>query len=151
MAQLKQENEILRAANTAIQRPSKQEEFMPECIVSTVDESGHRRRLGEILVDAGFISPDELEAAVTEQSSDPRRRLGAILVHKGAVSEQVLAHILAAQLELPYLVFSEDTVMPDAPPLIPLKLAKRHVCISRARYPGRAGGGNGQPLGSGGH
>jgi two-component system chemotaxis sensor kinase CheA len=53
------------------------------------------RRLGEILVERGDISPEAIESAVSQQS-----RLGAILVKDGLVSGETVAAALAEQSHL---------------------------------------------------
>src|SRR5215475_14710567 len=60
------------------------------------------RPLGELLVEKGLVTKDELEAALAEQS-ESGRLLGAILVERGYVSGPALAVALAEQygVELP--------------------------------------------------
>jgi hypothetical protein len=61
-----------------------------------------RRPLGELLVDKGLVTSEELDLALTEQS-ESGRLLGAILVERGYVSGPALAVALAEQygVELP--------------------------------------------------
>jgi hypothetical protein len=54
------------------------------------------RPLGELLLEKGLVTPDELELALAEQS-DTGRLLGAILVDRGYVSGPALAVALAEQ------------------------------------------------------
>src|SRR3954468_6127042 len=54
------------------------------------------RPLGELLVQKGLVTKDELELALTEQS-DTGRLLGAILVERGYVSGPALAIATAEQ------------------------------------------------------
>src|SRR3954452_14795946 len=60
------------------------------------------RPLGELLVQKGLLTGDELELALTEQAESDRL-LGAILVERGYVSGPALAVALAEQygVELP--------------------------------------------------
>ena len=60
------------------------------------------RPLGELLLEKGLVTPDELELALAEQA-DTDRLLGAILVDRGYVSGPALAVALAEQygVELP--------------------------------------------------
>jgi hypothetical protein len=55
-----------------------------------------RRPLGELLVEKGLVTPNELELALEEQA-DTDRLLGAILVERGFVSGPALAIALAEQ------------------------------------------------------
>jgi hypothetical protein len=54
------------------------------------------RPLGELLLDKGLVTPDELELALAEQN-ETNRLLGAILVARGYVSGPALAVALAEQ------------------------------------------------------
>jgi hypothetical protein len=54
------------------------------------------RPLGELLLEKGLVTPDELELALTEQG-ETGRLLGAILVDRGYVSGPALAVALAEQ------------------------------------------------------
>jgi hypothetical protein len=54
------------------------------------------RPLGELLLDKGLVTADELELALTEQA-ESNRLLGAILVERGYVSGPALAIALAEQ------------------------------------------------------
>jgi type IV pilus assembly protein PilB len=56
-------------------------------------------RLGELLLDQGRLTPDELEDALLEQQASGGR-LGAILVRRGMVSSQEVTEALTAQLRL---------------------------------------------------
>ncbi len=54
------------------------------------------RPLGELLLEKGLVTPDELELALAEQA-ESGRLLGAILVERGCVSGPALAVALAEQ------------------------------------------------------
>jgi exonuclease VII small subunit len=55
-----------------------------------------RPRLGRVLVDAGLLSDEQLQAALAEQTSTGRR-LGEIVVERGYMSGPALANALATQ------------------------------------------------------
>jgi chromosome segregation ATPase len=55
------------------------------------------RLLGELLIEKGLITPEELEEALAEQKENGKR-LGEILVKKGYVSGPALTTVLAEQL-----------------------------------------------------
>lgn len=57
--------------------------------------------LGQLLVEAGALSREALEAALTAQSGTGLR-LGAVLVQGGWTDEETVARWLAVQLSLPY-------------------------------------------------
>jgi outer membrane murein-binding lipoprotein Lpp len=55
-----------------------------------------RPRLGRVLVDAGLLTEDQLQAALSEQTQTGRR-LGEIVVERGYLSGPALANALATQ------------------------------------------------------
>ena len=55
-----------------------------------------RPRLGRVLVDAGLLTEEQLEAALKEQTQSGRR-LGEIVVERGYLSGPALANALATQ------------------------------------------------------
>ncbi len=59
-------------------------------------------RLGDLLVDSGEISDDQLQIALQEQKRGGRK-LGATLIDLGYVSEERLLNILAQQLQIPLI------------------------------------------------
>ena len=53
------------------------------------------RRIGQILVDLGFISDDQLEMLLEEQDRQPGEKLGRIAEEMGLITEEQLALALA--------------------------------------------------------
>lgn len=64
----------------------------------------HKKRipLGEYLVEAGVITPEDLDFALV-QKSDSRDPLGQILVRLQIIDEERLAKFLSQQLDMPYI------------------------------------------------
>ena len=61
-------------------------------------------RLGDLLVELGYIGQSELEAALNLQSSTKEKKaLGEILVEHRFIEEQKLAEVLSYQLGLPFV------------------------------------------------
>ncbi len=60
------------------------------------------KRLGDLLIDAKLVTPENLNKALQQQSATGKR-MGSILVEKGWVSEVELLKILSQQLGIPYL------------------------------------------------
>ncbi|MCY1040288.1 general secretion pathway protein GspE [Corallococcus sp. bb12-1] len=59
-----------------------------------------RKRIGELLVERGAITPAQLEAGLTAQRQT-RQRLGVTLIGQGAITEATLAQALSEALEMP--------------------------------------------------
>jgi len=83
-----------------------------------------RRRLGELLVEAGVLEPDRVAEAL--ERSEPDERLGAALLRLDIIDERRLADALAAQLGLERLDVDMEPVDPEAVGLLPARLAERH-------------------------
>ncbi len=92
------------------------------------EESVARKRLGEMLIQAKLLTPEELERALELQRSD-YKRLGDILVEQGMVSPENLAMTLSLHLNLPLMDLKRHKVQPDALHLIPEEMARRHNLI----------------------
>ncbi len=83
-----------------------------------------RKRIGDILVETGVITPQQLSEALVQQRRT-HERLGRILVTQGAASEKQIAQALAAQLDLPLINLSSVRLDPNAVKLIPEVLARK--------------------------
>jgi hypothetical protein len=57
---------------------------------------GNRRKLGELLVEEGFLTEEQLADALVESVSSGRK-IGAVLVERGVLSGPALANFLADQ------------------------------------------------------
>lgn len=93
------------------------------------DDTGHRRRLGDILTAANAITDNQLDDALDRQSRIPTSRIGTILIELGAATELTIARVLSAQLQLPYLELNEDVISDNAVSLMNPRLARHHQCI----------------------
>jgi type IV pilus assembly protein PilB len=80
--------------------------------------------LGTLLLRVGAIDPEQLEIALTEKERSPRR-LGEILVEWGWVSSVEIAKALAEQYAMPFLDLSETEVEHEAAMLLPEEAARR--------------------------
>lgn len=58
-----------------------------------------RDRLGDLLVKNGLIDPEVLAGAVEAQGSRTAKRLGEILIERGAISRDQLEHYIRLQIE----------------------------------------------------
>ena len=90
-----------------------------------------KRRLGDVLIDAGVITVDGLQAALDHQrdSSGDRHRLGELLVELGFADERQIAAGLAAQLGLQTLDLSRHVPAPDIVRLLPRRVAERSLVL----------------------
>jgi adsorption protein B len=82
-----------------------------------------RRKLGEILVDAGLITAEELEKAVASQPSGVR--IGEHLVKLGKVREEDVYEALGLQQDLPAGKPDAELISAEVTRAIPADLARR--------------------------
>jgi len=71
------------------------------------------RRIGQILVDLGFISDEQLEMLLDEQQQRPGEMLGQIAVSIGLVTEAQLAQGLAEQMGMQVISLGDVVIPPE--------------------------------------
>ena len=99
---------------------------------------GRRRRLGDLLIEAGLISETQLKAALNEQRKWGGR-LGRTVVELGFVTETAIGLVLANQLELPSVDLDTMPLDQAAPTWLRLDLCERYGVFPLAINPaGRA-------------
>ncbi|NLF96428.1 MAG: Flp pilus assembly complex ATPase component TadA [Candidatus Riflebacteria bacterium] len=84
-----------------------------------------RKRLGDILVEAGLITSEQLQEALGKQKV-LGKRLGKVLVETGMTNEDSIATTLARQMNIPYLNLNELTVPPEVLTTIPEGIVRSH-------------------------
>lgn len=86
-----------------------------------------RKRLGDLLVEAGLITEDQLQTTLKEKTSS--QKLGDALLQRGYITEQQLIEVLEFQLGIPHISlyrYPFDTKLFN---LIPKETAKRNLLI----------------------
>jgi hypothetical protein len=133
------EREVLRARVTELEasqavptqaKPDRAENAATPSGFEAFTPTGQKRRLGEILVEAGVINETQLQELLEEQARKPQSRLGVLVVERGITSEEIVARVLAAQLRLPYLELDNYHVIEAAALQVPEDIARRHECIA---------------------
>jgi type IV pilus assembly protein PilB len=92
--------------------------------------------LGALLIRDGRVSEEELEAAVGQQRISGSKRLGELLVEHGLVTRDQVARLLAEQYELPFVELSESVETPGAAAaLLPGSIARRYSALPIRVFP----------------
>lgn len=96
-----------------------------------------RRRLGDVLVESGLITAEQLGQALEEQrrSGAPRRRLGQVVVDLKMATEKEVAEGLANLLGLKMIDLSRSVPAPDVVRLLPRSVAERTNVLVLDRSP----------------
>ena len=87
-----------------------------------------RKMLGEMLVAAGLIKDEQLKKALEEQKKRGGK-VGEVLVDLGFITEINLASFLGRQLNIPYIEIEKQLVDTETVRLIPAAMARRLVAI----------------------
>ena len=82
-----------------------------------------RKRLGDLLVEAGVITNEQLDYALSNKSRD--EKLGDFLIRENYLTEQQLIEVLEFQLGVPHINLNQYSIDPDLLQLVPAELAKR--------------------------
>src|SRR5438093_9647633 len=86
------------------------------------------KQLGQILLEQGHITDEQLENALAEHKSTARS-LGRTLIDLGYIKERDLVAALAEQVGLEFVDLSEYQIDPLAASLLPEQLAKRYRAL----------------------
>jgi type IV pilus assembly protein PilB len=93
------------------------------------EQSGRRRRIGEVLVEQGLLTQEQLKTALAEQrrtaTGQTRQRLGALVTDLGLATEKEVATALAEALALPLVDLGRTLAQPEAVRLLPRPVAER--------------------------
>jgi type IV pilus assembly protein PilB len=86
-----------------------------------------RRKLGQILVDAGLVSEDQLVQVLEEQKESGRKHLGQMIIEKEWAREEDICLALSKQLNIPYVKLSELEIPKEVVETIAQKQAQRKL------------------------
>ncbi|OGW79595.1 MAG: hypothetical protein A3G33_07305 [Omnitrophica bacterium RIFCSPLOWO2_12_FULL_44_17] len=87
------------------------------------------KRLGEILIEHGSITNDQLQAALDRQKHESGKLIGEILIQMGYVTEEDIVVALATQFNVPYLPVSNFSINETVLRIIPAELMKKYLCV----------------------
>jgi type IV pilus assembly protein PilB len=83
-----------------------------------------QRRLGQILVDLGYLTEDQLWDVLEEQKQSPGEVIGQVAVRMGLVTELQVTEALAEQWGMPVVKLSETNIPPKVLELVPQTMAE---------------------------
>ncbi|MBL6688635.1 MAG: Flp pilus assembly complex ATPase component TadA [Pseudomonadales bacterium] len=92
-------------------------------------------RIGDLLVEAGVISPAQLDAGLAAQR-DTGKKLGRVLIELGALSEDDLLKVLSKQLDLPFVGLRQFPFNIELVNRLDESYARRHKAIVLANKGG---------------
>lgn len=89
---------------------------------------GEKKKLGEILVEAGLVSKQQIDEALRVQK-ETGERLGKVLVRLNLINEEALISFLGEQLGIPHVDLKDYLVDPDTINLVPEFVARKHQLV----------------------
>src|SRR3954447_11761275 len=94
------------------------------------------KQLGQILIELGYITAAQLEAALEEHRNTPKS-LGRVLIDLGMIKESDLVRALAEQVGLEFVDLADFQIDTVATALLPEALAKRYRALPIGERDGR--------------
>lgn len=86
------------------------------------------KKIGELLVDEGLITPEQLNEAV-EEHQKTGDRIGTTLVKLGMVTEDVLVEFIAKQFQVPQVNVAKLAIPKDVMSIIPLDVTQKYHAV----------------------
>ena len=86
------------------------------------------KQLGQILIEQGLITSEQLEQALEEHRKTPKS-LGRVLIDLGLIKEADLVRALAEQVGLEFVDLADYHIDPSSTMLLPDALARRYRAI----------------------
>lgn len=87
-----------------------------------------KKKIGELLLEKGLISPQQLDEGLKEQALSGRR-LGEILVDRGRITEEQLIDTVSERLSIPRITLPLMVIDPQVIRRVSVELARRYTLI----------------------
>jgi type II secretory ATPase GspE/PulE/Tfp pilus assembly ATPase PilB-like protein len=85
-----------------------------------------RLRIGEVLVDSGLATPEQIDGALAEQKKRGGKKLGQILVELGILTETDLTATLAEKFHLPFVDLDDYPIDAGAARRVPREIIEKY-------------------------
>jgi type IV pilus assembly protein PilB len=86
------------------------------------------RRLGDLLIGEGLITPEQLQKALAEQKGTTEK-LGSVLVRLNLLHEDQLIGFLSRQYGIPSITLSQLDIDPEVLQLVPAQISKKYEVL----------------------
>lgn len=88
-----------------------------------------KKRLGEILCEAGVVTPEQIEYCIKKQKGT-NKRLGETLLDEKIITEFEMLRALEKQLGIPYIELEKMEIDQTIAARIPENIARRHTVVA---------------------
>jgi type IV pilus assembly protein PilB len=106
-----------------------------ESLQAPSSRSVRRKPLGQLLLEHGVITAEQLALALRELG-ESGERLGQVLIRRGLIGEPQLIDHLAAQLNIPNVAVPDQPIDPSVLQLIPSSIARKYDLLPVRRING---------------
>lgn len=87
-----------------------------------------RKKIGQLLIEAGHIGEKELNIGLAEQKKRGKR-IGQVLIELGYLSEDKLLPVLGKQLKVPFVDLTKVEIKPEVLKMVPEKICRKHILV----------------------
>ena len=87
-----------------------------------------KRRIGDVLVENGLITPEQLQEAL-ELQRQSGRRLGEILIEIGHVDESQMTEAISERLKIPKISLGQMVIDPTVIQAVSVEIARRYTIV----------------------
>ena len=110
----------------------------PEATESWIEQPNHAKwsRLGQMMIERGFVTDEQLEQALVQQRTTGRR-VGETFLEFGVISSVDLAKVLADHLGVPFVDLQSRPPDLVLAALVPEHIARRYNALPVARWGGQ--------------
>ena len=98
-------------------------------------QNNKRKRLGDLLLEVGLVSKEQLEDALKIQKTSGKK-LGEVLVSEGLVTQEDIIQVLEFQLGIPHVILEKYRINQAACLMVPENLARRYELIAISQQNG---------------
>lgn len=88
-----------------------------------------RRKLGQVLIDLGYMTEDQLWDVLEEQNQSPGELIGQVAVRLGIVSDAQVTEALAEQHGMPVVNLQDTNIPPKVLELVPETMASVYKIV----------------------
>ncbi len=88
-----------------------------------------KKKLGEILVEDGCLTPENLQEALQHQKKEGGSMVGQILIRLGYITEESLIAAVGKQLRIPYVPLSNYSINMEVATQLDADFCRRHLMI----------------------
>ena len=85
------------------------QEIIEKTLANAQTDARRKARVGDILIEAGLVSRDQVEKALVSQTSGKKVRIGELLIMHGLITEDQLLNALATKFQMRFVDLTAQT------------------------------------------